>query len=298
MHWKPQDWIEHASFGLGRVNESRGDRLDIEFINSGPKTILSTTELKPAASPSPNFKFPSDKSKARSTPRFKVERASRRPPLDFDHLVECFVRFFDGGFESEDFEQREREYKADAATELKDKLGKDAFESLLRDGNYTEVCDIAKAILGTNLVFKIEKAKFRDGIKNVAKHEPFANALYDLLHGSGEIEEAHFTKFCDVLSEMDANKWTIATYFQFLASDGKRMFMKPSAMKRMADSLKIALNYKSEPNWLTYVKLQELAKRVDLELRNRNLNPRSGIDVQGFIWTSIQIEEGKYGKSE
>jgi hypothetical protein len=75
-----------------------------------------------------------------------------------------------------------------AATELKDKLGKDAFESLLRDGNYAEVCDIAKAILGTNLVFKIEKAQFRDGIKNVANHEPFANALYDLLHGSREME--------------------------------------------------------------------------------------------------------------
>jgi len=44
---------------------------------------------------------------------------------------------------------------------------------------------------------------------------------------------------------MGANKWTIATYFQFLASDGKRMFMKPSAMRSMADSLKIVLNYKA-----------------------------------------------------
>jgi hypothetical protein len=43
---------------------------------------------------------------------------------------------------------------------------------------------------------------------------------------------------------MDANKWPIATYFQFLASDGEWMFMKPSIMKRMADSLNISLNYK------------------------------------------------------
>ena len=297
MHWKPQDWIEHASFGLGRVNESRGDRLDIEFINSGPKTILRTTELKPANAPSLDFRFPSDKRKSGSS-QFKVERSPRRPPLDFDHLVSCFISRFPDGFEGQDFHDEERGYKEKARDALKDTLEKDAFESLLRDGNYAEVCHIAKAILGTNLVFKIERAKFDDGVKNIAKHEPFANALYDLLYGSAEIEEAHFTKFCDVLSEMDANKWTIATYFQFLASDGKRMFMKPSAMRRMADSLKIALNYKSEPNWLTYVKLQELAKRVDLDLRNRNLNPRSGIDVQAFIWTSIQIEEGKYGKSE
>jgi hypothetical protein len=103
--------------------------------------------------------------------------------------------------------------------------------------------------------------------------------------------EQRFTKFCDLLSEMGANKWTIATYYQFLATDGTWMFMKPSIMKRMADSLKISLNYKAEPNWLTYSKLQELADRVDAELRNRQLKPHSRIDVQGFIWASIKIKD-------
>lgn len=70
MNWKPQDWIEHASFGLGRVNENRGDRLDIDFINSGSKTILRTTELKHAVPP-PDFKFPAVKRKPPS-PRIKV----------------------------------------------------------------------------------------------------------------------------------------------------------------------------------------------------------------------------------
>jgi hypothetical protein len=299
MHCKANDWIEHPAFGLGCVSQDRGDRLDIEFINSGAKTILKTAELKPALHPA-GIKFAPGKVKSRSstTPRFKVERSPRQAPADFDHLVECFLRVFNRGFDSEDFEERERKYKADAERELKDKLDKDIFESLLRDGHYGQVCDTANHVLqSTNLVFRIEKAKFRDGIKDATKHEPFAKALYELLYGSGEME-ATFCRFCDVLSEMGANKWTIATYFQFLASDGKWMFMKPSAMRRMADSLKIALNYKPQPNWLTYLKLQELAKRVDLELQNRKLNPRSGMDVQGFIWTSIQIEEGKYGKTE
>jgi hypothetical protein len=156
--------------------------------------------------------------------------------LDFNHLVECFLRFFDGGSESKDFEDRERKYKADAANQLKDKLGKDAFESLLRDGKYAEVCHIAKDILDTNLVFKIEKAKFSDGIKSVEKHSLFANALYDLLHGSGEME-ARFTKFSRFLSEIGANNWPIATYFEFLASDARCMFMKPSAMKRIRNNV-------------------------------------------------------------
>jgi hypothetical protein len=295
MNCKPHDWIEHSAFGLGRVNEDRGDRLDIDFITSGAKTILKTAELKSALSP-PDFKFPSDKAKAR-TPRFKVERPPR-PPLDFDHLVGSFLRFFQGGFDSEDFENRERHYKAEAARLLRTDLSRDRFDTLLRNRDHTGVCAIAKKVLqSTNLVFRVDKAKFGDAVDNVTNHERFANALYELLYGSTEMEE-HFTKFCDVLSEMGANEWTIATYYQFLASNGKWMFMKPSIMKRMADSLKIALNYKREPNWLTYSKLQELADRVDMELQKRKLTPHSRIDVQGFIWTSIQIEEGKYGKSE
>jgi hypothetical protein len=70
MNWKPQDWVEHASFGLGCVNENRGDRLDIDFINSGSKTILRTTELK-AALPPPDFNSVHLKSKSRS-PRVRV----------------------------------------------------------------------------------------------------------------------------------------------------------------------------------------------------------------------------------
>jgi hypothetical protein len=66
MEYKAKDWIEHPSFGLGRVSEDRGDRVDIEFINSGAKTILKTTDLKPALPPSADFKFPQDKNKSRS----------------------------------------------------------------------------------------------------------------------------------------------------------------------------------------------------------------------------------------
>jgi hypothetical protein len=66
MKWKSQDWIEHSAFGLGRVNEDRGDRLDIEFVACGAKTILKSTDLKPALSP-PDFKFPQDKNRSRTS---------------------------------------------------------------------------------------------------------------------------------------------------------------------------------------------------------------------------------------
>lgn len=65
-HWKAQDWIDHASFGVGQVSESRGDKLDIDFVNGGRKTLLKSTELNPAVAPGAGFKFPPDKSKRRS----------------------------------------------------------------------------------------------------------------------------------------------------------------------------------------------------------------------------------------
>jgi hypothetical protein len=71
MNWKTQDWVEHASFGLGRVNENRGDRLDIDFIISGSKTILRTTELK-AALPPPDFNESIPVKSRSRTPRIKV----------------------------------------------------------------------------------------------------------------------------------------------------------------------------------------------------------------------------------
>src|SRR5580692_4723548 len=69
-NWKAQDWIEHASFGLGQVSESREDKLDIEFVSGGRKTILKSTELKAAAPPIPAFKVPKVKSQ---TTRIKAE---------------------------------------------------------------------------------------------------------------------------------------------------------------------------------------------------------------------------------
>jgi hypothetical protein len=76
-HWKPQDWIDHASFGVGQVSVSRGDKLDIDFVNGGRKTLLKSTELNRAVAPSAGFKFPRDKSKAR-TGELKVKSGNGR----------------------------------------------------------------------------------------------------------------------------------------------------------------------------------------------------------------------------
>ena len=76
-NWKPQDWIDHASFGVGQVSESRGDKLDIDFVNGGRKTLLKSAELNQAVAPGAGFQFPREKSKPRSG-QLKVKSPTKR----------------------------------------------------------------------------------------------------------------------------------------------------------------------------------------------------------------------------
>jgi hypothetical protein len=76
-NWKPQDWIDHASFGVGQVSEARGDKLDIDFVNGGRRTLLKSTELNRAVAPDAGFKFPRAKGKPR-TMQLKVKSPAKR----------------------------------------------------------------------------------------------------------------------------------------------------------------------------------------------------------------------------
>jgi hypothetical protein len=76
-NWKRQDWIDHASFGVGQVSESRGDKLDIDFVNGGRRTLLKSTELNRAVAPSEGFKFPRSKGK-HPTGQLKVKSPPKR----------------------------------------------------------------------------------------------------------------------------------------------------------------------------------------------------------------------------
>jgi hypothetical protein len=79
-NWKPQDWIEHFSFGIGQVSEACGDKLDIDFLSGGRRTLLKSTELNRAVAPGEGFKFPRNKSKSRNK-QLKV-KSSSKPSLN------------------------------------------------------------------------------------------------------------------------------------------------------------------------------------------------------------------------
>jgi len=59
----------------------------------------------------------------------------------------------------------------------------------------------------------------------------------------------------------------------------------------------IETTFYERPSSVLYSLSEAAAKEfMSTELRVRGLIPRSMVDVQAFIWSSIQIEDGKYGK--
>lgn len=296
MSFKVEDWVRHPTFGDGQITADSGDKYRVQFVTSGERVMLKTAVSVAGQPPYPGFKFAGRRSSG--APRFRVVRVVREPPPSFDHLVKRFLDVFEGGFDGKSFDIRERRHKLDAADLLHATLSERDLSALMRSESFDEVTARASRVVQkTNLIFRNEIIQFNEALKDAAFQRIFGTQLAQLLYGV-DSEEARFTRFTDTLSSGSVAKWTIATYFQFLYSCGEKMFMKPAVVKRMADSLNISLNYQPVPTWLTYCKLQELAAHVDTELRARGLRPRSGIDIQGFIWSSIRIDEGKYGKEE
>jgi len=296
MTFKVADWIRHPNYGEGQIAEDRGDKYLVQFVTAGERLMLKTAISLPGQPPHPGFTF--EKRRSSGSPRFRVIQPKKEPPPSFDHLVKRFLDVFEDGFDGASFDRRERQFKVEAAELLQSTLSKPEFSSLLEDGKFEEIGSRARRVIQkTNLIFRNEIIKITEDLKHEAFQRAFALGLEQVLSEAGP-EETRFTSFVDVLTQGQSATWTIATYFQFLNSGGEKMFMKPAVVKKMANSLNIALNYRAAPNWLTYCKLQELAAQVDSELRVRGLKPRSGIDVQGFIWSAIRIEEGKYAKEE
>ena len=267
MEFKIDDWVHHISFGHGQITGDRGDKFVVRFVSSGEKVMLKTGINEPGQPPYDGFSF--GRAQGSSKPRFKVQGPKKEPPLDFEHLVRGFLGFFPRGFDDEKFDSMERHYKEDAARALDEGLSSDRLESLIGLGEYAEISAAARKVMqATNLVFPQEKAKFSAALKESGNQEIFAIALKDHLYGAGHVEE-RFTTFTNTLFTLETCKWPIATYFQFLNTRGDLMFMKPDVTKQMADSLGVALNYRPEPNWLTFCKLQELASRIREELARR-----------------------------
>lgn len=207
----------------------------------------------------------------------------------FPDLEAFFLEKFKGGFEDPEYLENERVYKVSASKCMQTTCSKAVLEELLHNGSYAEVCNLAKRVMNqTNLIFRNEKMSLSDGLKEVGDQKLFSRQLYSVLYGSGD-EGERFESFVAALEELEACKWTTATYFLYLSDPNRYPFVKPSNISIAAKSYAFDICYTSRPNWQTYTRIIDFVHHVASLLERRaTLKPRDLIDVQSFIWCALQ----------
>jgi hypothetical protein len=217
----------------------------------------------------------------------------------FSGAVRCrrkFLRFFPAGFRDETYVAWDRGYKAEAHERWEKSLGRSAYASFLRAGQFREIAETAVRIESrTNLLFSFEKMAHRDEVKSPEGARLFAEGLYDLLHGKQAMAR-RFDRWCDVVSSLPRKQtrvltWPVVTVFGFLAQPQTHVFLKPNVTRRAADEYGFDLHYAARPSWEIYSSLLQFAVAVRRDLQD--LRPRDMIDVQSFLWVqgSDEYEE-------
>jgi hypothetical protein len=207
-----------------------------------------------------------------------------------------FLRFFPGGFRDETYLDWERDYKWRAHEQWKEVLGRAAFRSLLRQGDFAGIAAHAVRIESrTNLLFSFEKMALRDAVKSPAGARSFAEGLYDFLFGAGGVDR-RFERWCETVAALPRRQtrvltWPVVTLFGFIAQPDAHIFFKPNVTRAAAREYGFDLPYQSRPSWEIYARLLEFAEVVRRDLRD--LRPRDMVDIQSFLWVqgSDEYEE-------
>jgi hypothetical protein len=222
-------------------------------------------------------------------------RAARLRPLlpgtDLDRRAlksrRKFLRFFPDGFADETYVDWERGYKWSAYERWCAELRRPVLQSLIDSGDYETVARRAVAIESrTNLLFSFEKMALRDAVKSRDGARAFAEGLLEFLHGRAR-DRTRFENWIEVLAALPRRQtrvltWPLATVFGFIAQPEKHIFLKPMVTRRAAKEYGFDFDYRSRPNWETYVSLLEFAEVVRED--QSDLCPRDYIDLQSFIW--------------
>ena len=138
----------------------------------------------------------------------------------------------------------------------------------------------------TNLLFSFEKMAIRDALKSEREARNFAEGLYALLYGSGNLQ-GKFTEWCEVVAALPRKQsrvltWPVATVFGFIAQPETHIFLKPTVTRLAAEEYGFNFRYRSGPSWETYSSLLHFAHEIGNALHD--LRPRDLIDIQSFIW--------------
>ncbi len=198
-----------------------------------------------------------------------------------------FLRFFPKGFRDETYLDWERRYKERAHEEWRSVLSRSEYQSKLYRGRFREIAvEAVKIESRTNLLFSFEKMAIRDALRAERGARAFAEGLYALLHGPGNLG-TRFNRWCEVVAGLPCKQsrvltWPIVTVFGFIAQPDTHIFLKPTVTRLAAREYGFDFRYRPRPSWDTYSSLLAFADEIESDLHY--LHPRDFIDTQSFIW--------------
>lgn len=200
-----------------------------------------------------------------------------------------FLRFFPGGFNDPTYLDWERDYKWETHLRWEESLGRREFERLLRSRDFEVIATSALRVEQRSrhsMVFSFEKMALRDAVRSGDGQRAFAEGLFELLHGSGDVGR-RFDEWVDTVANLPRKgtrvlTWPVVTVFPFIAQPDRHFFYKPMVVKKAAALYDYSLPYESRPSWRIYSALLDFAERVREDVKD--LKPRDMIDLQSFVW--------------
>ena len=216
----------------------------------------------------------------------ECEIKAKLNPLSSDFVtleggVNLFLRVFPRGFEDPFYRKYEGDYKREAQSYIGNLLNKKAFEGLLQDDQFGEICErVKRSFNKTNLVSPFEKMALKEVLERSDVQKHFAHSIYELVHG--ESFDTALQKVVALLESRRAAKWTIVTYLPFFLEPSKHVYVKPEILQNCAYRLGYELDYVPIPNPGSY---RSCVGLYDMILEGISTHKaRDFIDVQSFMY--------------
>jgi hypothetical protein len=247
--------------------------------------------VMPGTNSAPSRKTVSPGKRLAGLPRRKVAARSsapaQLPSVQAARARRKFLRAFPAGFRDETYIDWERAYKWNAHLQWREALDEGAFRAFIAEGRFQDIAATAIRIEArTNLLFSFEKMALRDAVRSARGAQLFATALFELLHGSADLER-RFTRLIEAIDRLPRRQtrvltWPLVTVFGFIAQPQTHFFFKPTVTREAARRYGADITYASRPSWELYAKLLRFVRAVRADIRD--LRPRDMIDMQSFLW--------------